>query len=43
MLFFSGDIREVFATLDDLRLGRVRIGRKMMGADGLDPIDPQSP
>jgi hypothetical protein len=38
-----GDIREVFATIDDLRLGRVRIGRKMLGVDGTDPLDPQSP
>lgn len=39
---FSGDTREVYATIDDLRSGRVRIGRKVFGG-GSDVFDPQSP
>ncbi|KAI6175279.1 hypothetical protein M3Y97_00671000 [Aphelenchoides bicaudatus] len=39
-----GDTREVYATIDDLRSGRVRIGRKVFGAGDIsDTFDPQSP
>lgn len=40
---FLGDTREVYATIDDLRSGRVRIGRKVFGGGDADPFDPQSP